>query len=65
MMVDQTPAQIEKATPAKAIVAVTTALGTAIATALADGQVTVWEMVLGGLGAIAAGATVYAVTNKP
>ena len=56
---------VEEPTIAKAIVAVTTALGTAIATALSDGHITVWEIVLSVLGSIAAGAAVWATSNKP
>lgn len=55
----------EKDTIAKSVVATATALGTAIATAVADGHVTVWEIVLGVLGAVAAGATVWSTSNKP
>lgn len=52
-------------TIAKAVVAVTTALGTGIATAVSDGRVTWVELVLAALGAAAAGASVWAVTNDP
>lgn len=55
----------EQQTVAKAVVAVTTALGTAIGTALADGKVTVWEIVLGVLLAAGSGAAVWATTNEP
>ena len=55
----------EKPTIAKAVVATTGALGVAIISALADGRVTVWEIVLGVLGAIGAGAATWAVSNKP
>lgn len=51
-------------TVAKSVIAVATALGTAIATALADGQVSVWEIVLGALGAVVAGASVWATSNR-
>lgn len=58
VIIDDTP------TPAKAIVATVGALTTGIVAALADGHVDVWEIVLGVLLAIGAGATTYAVTNK-
>lgn len=54
-----------KDTSAKAIVAACSALSVAIAAALADGQVTVWEIVLGVLGAIVAGGLTYSVSNRP
>lgn len=56
---------LERPTVAKAVVAVTGALGTALATALADGAVTVWEVVFGVLAAIGAGAAVWATDNRP
>jgi hypothetical protein len=52
-------------TVAKAVVAATGALGVAIVSALADGQVTVWELVLGILATIGTTAAVWAVSNKP
>jgi hypothetical protein len=55
----------EPQTIAKAVIAVATALGAAIATAVSDGHVTWPEVALGILGAIIAGASVWAVTNKP
>lgn len=55
----------QEQTAAKAIVALATALFTAITTAVADGHVTVWEIVLGVLTTVIAGASVYAVTNDP
>lgn len=54
-----------KPTIAKAVVAVVGALTTAIATALADGRVTSWELILGALGAVGAGAAVWATSNDP
>lgn len=55
----------EPQTIAKAVVAGTGALATAITTALADGQVTVWEIVLGVLLAAGSAAAVWATSNKP
>lgn len=55
----------ERPTVAKAVVAGAGALGTAIATAVADGRVTVWEIVLGALAAIGTVAGVWATSNKP
>lgn len=52
-------------TPAKAVVAASVALSSAIATALADGKVTIWELALGILGALIAGGTVWATSNEP
>ena len=55
----------EKPTVAKAVVAGAAALGTAVATAVADGHVTTWEIVLGVLATIGTVAAVWATTNKP
>jgi hypothetical protein len=55
----------EPQTIAKAVVAVSGALVTAITTALSDGHVTVWELVVGGLVALGSGAAVWATSNKP
>jgi hypothetical protein len=55
----------EPQTIAKAVVAVTGALATAITTALSDGRVTVWELVIGGLVALGSGAAVWATSNRP
>jgi hypothetical protein len=52
-------------TIAKAIVAVTGSLCVAIAAALADGRVTVWEIVLGAIAAVGTGAAVWATSNEP
>jgi hypothetical protein len=52
-------------TIAKAVVAVTGSLGVAIVAALADGKVTVWEIVLGVLTALGTGAAVWATSNEP
>jgi len=60
-----TPLVDQKPTIAKAVVAAATSLGVGIATALADGQVTVWELVLAILGTIVAGAGVWATSNEP
>lgn len=54
-----------KPTVAKAVVATVGSLSVGIATSLADGQVTVWELALAILGAIGAGAAVWATTNEP
>jgi hypothetical protein len=51
-------------TIAKAVVAGAGALGVAITSALADGHVTVWEIVLGVLASIATAAATWAVSNK-
>jgi zinc transporter ZupT len=55
----------QKPTIAKAVVAVSGALGAAIATAVSDGHVTAVEIVLAVLLAVGAGAAVWATTNKP
>lgn len=55
----------EKPTIAKAVVAASGALGVAIVSAMADGHVTVWEIVLGVLATIGTTAAVWAVSNKP
>jgi hypothetical protein len=55
----------EKPTVAKAVVAATGALTTGLTTALADGQVTIWEVVLTVLFTIGTTAAVWATTNKP
>jgi hypothetical protein len=60
-----TPLVDQKPTIAKAVVAAATSLGVGIATALADGQVTGWELALTILGAIVAGAGVWSTTNEP
>jgi hypothetical protein len=52
-------------TIAKAVVAVTGSLGVAIAAALADGEITVWEIVLGAIAALGTGAAVWATSNDP
>jgi hypothetical protein len=52
-------------TIAKAVIAVTGSLGVAIAAAVADGSVTVWEIVLGVLAALGTGAAVWATSNEP
>lgn len=54
----------EPQTIAKAVIAGCTALGSSLATALADGSVTVWEIVLGMLGTAVAAASVWSVSNK-
>lgn len=54
----------EKPSVAKAVVAGSGALGTALATALADGQVTLWEIVLGVIATVGTVAAVWATTNK-
>lgn len=54
-----------KPTIAKAVVATVGSLSVGIATALSDGQITVWELALAILGAIGAGAAVWATTNEP
>jgi hypothetical protein len=51
-------------TIAKAVVAGTGALGVAIISAVADGHVTVWEIVLGALAAIGTAAGTWATSNK-
>lgn len=55
----------EKPTIAKAVIAGTGAMATAIVAALADGRVTVWEIVLGVLLAAGTAATTWSVSNKP
>jgi hypothetical protein len=59
------PLDLEKPTVAKAIVAGVGALTTGLTTALADGHVTVWEIVLAVLFTIGTAAGTYATTNKP
>lgn len=54
----------EEETIAKAVVAGSTALATAIGTALSDGHVTVWEVVLGVLLAAGSAAAVWSTSNK-
>lgn len=63
-MTNQDPLPDDKPTIAKAVVAAVGALTVAIGTALTDGQVTTWEVVLAILGTIGAGAAVWATTNK-
>lgn len=55
----------EKDTIAKAVIAFTGAMSTSIVAALADGRVTVWEIVLGLLFAAGTGAATWSVSNKP
>ncbi len=58
------PAVSEPQTIAKAVVAFSGALGVAIASAVADGRVTVWEVVIGVLAAVGTAGGVWATSNK-
>jgi predicted membrane-bound spermidine synthase len=58
------PDEPNKPTIAKAIVAAVGSLTVALATALTDGNVTQWELILAFLGAVGAGAAVWATSNE-